>query len=1214
MPPPVSSPQWPETAVPTHRPMVQAALNAGLGAPIAVSVDVSYTLAISEYTNARIRLVDPNTGILSTFAGNGSTTFTGDGVPAPSAGIGRVAVNLVTDGKGNTYFPDGTGRIRRVDAATRTIVTVAGNGSGAQGLGTPCIGTLVGDNGPATNATLDGPYAVAYAMGFVLFTDSLDCRLRIVSLPSPNHYTNTTLTASSVNINQGDPVTFTAAATSIPVGGVPTGYVQFIDQPQGSAPIVLGTAVLSGGSASLTSTTLSSTSAHLIGAYYMGDSLFNGSGSPGVAVTVAPAVSKPSPIIGMSAPMFATVNVPTSISVTVSTPYGSTAQPAGSVVLNDGSALLQAAIVVNGVAQFTVTFTALGDHFLTAAYQGDSNYSQVRTQSDVTVKSASTAALTSNPNPSTQGTAVTFTATMAPSTATGFVEIHYDGNMLCIATIANGVATCSVSWLPAGTHSIQGFYNGDSALMGSNSTILTQIVKTTTTTTVTSSASPSAYGQAVTFTATVSPATATGTIQFMNGATSLGSASLSAGSATITVSTLAAGTQSIAAIYSGDDANAASTSAVFSQTVQQANVTMTLTCSPNPSTAGQPVACSATLSSTAATGTMRFLDGSTEIVTGTVLNGAGGFSVSSFSAGSHSITGVYSGDTNFNGMTSAAMIQRVNKIAATTTLSSITSTIAYGQTVDLTASVSPAAATGTVQFLDGGAVLGTAPVSGGTAALSVSTLAAGSHSLTAAYSGDPLDAASTSSALAITVNKAASSATLISPLNPAVVGQSLTFTATVAPDGATGTVQFLDGTTVMGTAVLSNGAAAFATSSLAVGDHSVTATYPGDGNVSPSRSTAVLQQVVKRATTSTLVSAPNSSTVGMTVTLTATVSPSTATGTVQFLNGATVLGSAALANGSAQLAVANLPAGSNSLSAVYGGDGANAGSTSIAVTQTVGKANSTTTLAGPTSHLNVGQGATFTATVRPSSATGSVQFLDGALAIGTVAVNGGTAVFSTTALTAGSHSITAAYSGDGALDLSTSAAIVVQVVKYATTTSLDSSPSLQVFTGHVSLIASVFPPTASGSVQYYDGAAVLGSATIVNGQAILGVSNLTAGPHMLTAVYGGDARFAGSTSRAVRQMIAQAASTTTISSTPPGQSSAGQTVTFTATVAPAAATGSVQFRDGGATMATTVLMNGMATFSTSALKNGNHSITAAYLGDSNVAASESATLKYRIKP
>ena len=96
-------------------------------------------------------------------------------------------------------------------------------------------------------------------------------------------------------------------------------------------------------------------------------------------------------------------------------------------------------------------------------------------------------------------------------------------------------------------------------------------------------------------------------------------------------------------------------------------------------------------------------------------------------------------------------------------------------------------------------------------------------------------------------------------------------------------------------------------------------------------------------------------------------------------------------------------------------------------------------------------------------------------------------------------------------------------------------------------------------------------------------------------------------------MIAQAASTTTISAAPADQSSAGQTVTFTATVAPAAATGAVQFRDGGAAIGTAALVNGVATFSTSALKIGNHSITAAYLGDSNVAASASAKLVYKIK-
>jgi hypothetical protein len=70
-------------------------------------------------------------------------------------------------------------------------------------------------------------------------------------------------------------------------------------------------------------------------------------------------------------------------------------------------------------------------------------------------------------------------------------------------------------------------------------------------------------------------------------------------------------------------------------------------------------------------------------------------------------------------------------------------------------------------------------------------------------------------------------------------------------------------------------------------------------------------------------------------------------------------------------------------------------------------------------------------------------------------------------------------------------------------------------------------------------------------------------------------------------------------------------VTFTATVAPAAAAGSLQFRDGNTTIGTAKLVNGVAT---SALKGGNHTITAAYLGDSNVAASVSAMLTYKIKP
>ena len=89
----------------------------------------------------------------------------------------------------------------------------------------------------------------------------------------------------------------------------------------------------------------------------------------------------------------------------------------------------------------------------------------------------------------------------------------------------------------------------------------------------------------------------------------------------------------------------------------------------------------------------------------------------------------------------------------------------------------------------------------------------------------------------------------------------------------------------------------------------------------------------------------------------------------------------------------------------------------------------------------------------------------------------------------------------------------------------------------------VSTPGVPGAVQFCDGAVLLGWAMIGNGQAFVGVSTLTAGAHTLTAVYGG-ASFAPSTSPAVRQMVAQAASTTTISATPPGQSSAGKTVTY----------------------------------------------------------------------
>jgi len=122
-------------------------------------------------------------------------------------------------------------------------------------------------------------------------------------------------------------------------------------------------------------------------------------------------------------------------------------------------------------------------------------------------------------------------------------------------------------------------------------------------------------------------------------------------------------------------------------------------------------------------------------------------------------------------------------------------------------------------------------------------LAAGSHSITAAYSGDASDAPSTSAALAQTVSKVNSSATLGSSVNPSTAGRAVTFSAVVSPAAATVTVQFLDGGTLLGTVALSGGTASLGTAALGVGTHSISAVYCGDGTYNGASQT--LAQSVK---------------------------------------------------------------------------------------------------------------------------------------------------------------------------------------------------------------------------------------------------------------------------------------------------------------------------------------------------------------------------------
>ncbi len=329
------------------------------------------------------------------------------------------------------------------------------------------------------------------------------------------------------------------------------------------------------------------------------------------------------------------------------------------------------------------------------------------------------------------------------------------------------------------------------------------------------------------------------------------------------------------------------------------------------------------------------------------------------------------------------------------TLTSSLNPSTYGSSVTFTATVMPpsgtdtgnvspreVAPTGTVTFMNGSTPLGTATISGGTAIYSTSTLAAGSNSITAVYGGDENFNSGTSSALAQTVTKATPTVTLTSSLNPSTYGSSVTLTATLLPATATGTVTFKNGSTTLGTGTISGGTATYSTSVLAVGSHSITASYGGDTNDNSSKSSALTQTVNKATPTVTLTSSLNPSTYGSSVTFTATLLPATATGTVTFKNGSTTLGTGTISSGSATYSTSTLAVGSNSITASYGGDTNDNSSTSSALTQTVNQASTTVTLASSANPSIYGSSVTFTATVSPSTATGTVTFTDGSTTLG----------------------------------------------------------------------------------------------------------------------------------------------------------------------------------------------------------------------------------------
>ena len=365
--------------------------------------------------------------------------------------------------------------------------------------------------------------------------------------------------------------------------------------------------------------------------------------------------------------------------------------------------------------------------------------------------------------------------------------------------------------------------------------------------------------------------------------------------------------------------------------------------------------------------------------------------------GSHDITASYAGDANNASSTSPILTQVVKQSAdvvltATPNPTVVTSSVTLTATVTATVGVP----TGSLTFYDGSVALGAANVnSAGSATLSTTQLQAGTHSLTAKYSGDGMNAANTSNVVSEVISQATTLTTLATSNATVAVGSSLTLTANVTSTNGpapTGMVSFTEGTTTLGSATLNaSGVASLPFSSLPPGTHEIVATYAGDASDAPSTSTALLQTVQQISTVTLLAASANPGSAGATLQFTAAVTASDTTGAgpitgmVTFTEGSVTLGTGTLnGSGVASFSTTSLAVGTHAIVATYAGSQNYAGSASSALSEQIGQTPTVTSLSAPSAASLSGKPVLLTATVSSQTGVpaGTVTFLDGATVLG----------------------------------------------------------------------------------------------------------------------------------------------------------------------------------------------------------------------------------------
>ena len=891
--------------------------------------------------------------------------------------------------------------------------------------------------------------------------------------------------------------------------------------------------------------------------------------------------------------------------------------------------------------------------------------------------------------------AVSFTAEVSPQysgTPTGTISVETGRTTLC--TIALPATSCSATdptVLAASTtdDDIQAFYSGDSNFEGSTSTdeSLTVNPAAATTSLQASTTSPS-VGESVTYTATVTGpsggATPTGTVSFDDGSSKItctgGDQSLSGSANTATATCLVSygstsgNPHSITAVYvpaADTNYSAGSPSSVVGVSVAALGASVSVSSGDNPIPVGTPVTYTATVTGSGDTpsGTTTFYDNGTAIsscgtngVVGLNASGSATCTVSypNTTASPHAITASYSGDDVYNSVAGSADTVSVSEVvsALPASVAVINNTVSSGGTLIFTATVSGSdgTPTGSVTWLlsgPGSPTCSNSMLSGGVTACSITNAQAGAYTAAASYGGNSVYSGSSGSDTTATVTMAATTTT-VSFSGSASVGSSETVTATVAPTDNGGTVNF---TATLGTspvslpaactgADLSSGKATCIFTPASPGSYSFTAGYSGDSNYTTSSGTGPLSVAASGVLTTTTLSISrspvtygNEAKATFTATVTGT-SGSLPTGTVSIKSGSTSLCStttltettASSVTATCSLTNTEEPAGSYSVTAVYGGDTHNPGSSSSSqslvvsqdLTATVVQELPTTIAYGSEQKVVFGV-AVATGNAEELPATESVTINVGSAScvasLTPIPIVGaiGSCTITAAALPVGSYKVSTSYPGDTDLKSSSgTAAVGLTVTAAPTSAKLSLSQSsvpygnetTEVFSATVTSSAG----TPTGTVAVGSSAGALCTITLSSGSGSchltatqLGVATVSS----VTATYGASGNFAGSSSSpSLSFSVSKDTTTTKVSESPTtvtfgDESAAVFTVTMTTAHGEPVPNNETVKVTVGSTSCTVTLSAGTGTckIANSALAVGSYAVSASYGGDADLSGS-----------